>query len=133
MKITITMPSEVYAKLEEDRGMVPRSTYIQGLIGGISTEASISGSTPVSSKTADTGSSPVSPASEVVEGKTPGGLNRIISDADAVKMVASALEVATKENWDTVKKILKGEGYEWDIRTMELSKEGQRVHKFNWV
>jgi hypothetical protein len=34
MKITITMSEEVYGKLERDRGMVPRATYIQGLIMG---------------------------------------------------------------------------------------------------
>lgn len=34
MKITITMPDNLYKKLESDRGAVPRSTYIQGLIGG---------------------------------------------------------------------------------------------------
>lgn len=32
MRITISMPDEVYDKLEEDRGSVPRSTYIQDLI-----------------------------------------------------------------------------------------------------
>ena len=32
MKITITMPEYVYRKLEEDRGMIPRSTWIQKLI-----------------------------------------------------------------------------------------------------
>ena len=32
MKITITIPDSVYAKLEADRGSVPRSTYIQDLI-----------------------------------------------------------------------------------------------------
>lgn len=35
MKITITIPEGVYAKLEGDRGSVPRSTYIQDLIMGI--------------------------------------------------------------------------------------------------
>ena len=34
MKITITIPDSLYKKLESDRGRVPRSTYIQGLIGG---------------------------------------------------------------------------------------------------
>jgi len=32
MKITISMPDEVYNKLEEDRGLIPRSTYIQKII-----------------------------------------------------------------------------------------------------
>ncbi len=32
MKITITIPDSVYAKLEKDRGSIPRSTYIQDLI-----------------------------------------------------------------------------------------------------
>lgn len=32
MKITITIPKEVYDKLERDRGMIPRSTYLQKLI-----------------------------------------------------------------------------------------------------
>lgn len=37
MKITITIPDVVYRKLESDRGIVPRSTYIQELIlkGGL--------------------------------------------------------------------------------------------------
>jgi hypothetical protein len=34
MKITITMSDDIYGKLEKDRGMVPRATYIQGLIMG---------------------------------------------------------------------------------------------------
>lgn len=34
MKITITIPDEVYAKLESDRGSVPRSRYLQDLIMG---------------------------------------------------------------------------------------------------
>lgn len=33
MKITISMPKGVYEKLEKDRGLIPRSTYIQKLIG----------------------------------------------------------------------------------------------------
>jgi hypothetical protein len=32
MKITISMPEGVYKKLESDRGLIPRSTYIQELI-----------------------------------------------------------------------------------------------------
>jgi len=32
MKITISIPKEVYGKLERDRGVIPRSTYIQQLI-----------------------------------------------------------------------------------------------------
>ena len=32
MKITITIPEEVYKKLEVDRGLIPRSTYIQDLV-----------------------------------------------------------------------------------------------------
>jgi len=32
MKITITIPEAVYKKLEKDRGLIPRSTYIQGLV-----------------------------------------------------------------------------------------------------
>jgi len=35
MKITITIPQEVYEKLEVDRGLVPRATYIQQLIRGV--------------------------------------------------------------------------------------------------
>lgn len=34
MKITITIPDEVYGELEKKRGYVPRSTYIQKLITG---------------------------------------------------------------------------------------------------
>lgn len=34
MKITITMSDEVYGKLEKDRGLVPRSTYLQSLVMG---------------------------------------------------------------------------------------------------
>ena len=34
MKITITIPDSVYAKLERDRGSVPRSTYLQDLVMG---------------------------------------------------------------------------------------------------
>ena len=34
MKITITIPKEIYDKLESDRGLIPRSTYIKKLIGG---------------------------------------------------------------------------------------------------
>ena len=34
MKITISIPQGIYDKLERDRGMVPRSTYIQSLIRG---------------------------------------------------------------------------------------------------
>lgn len=32
MKITISIPDELYEKLEHDRGLVPRSTYIQKLV-----------------------------------------------------------------------------------------------------
>lgn len=32
MKITITIPDSVWIKLESDRGLVPRSTWIQELI-----------------------------------------------------------------------------------------------------
>lgn len=39
MKITITIPNEVYDKLERDRGMVPRSTWLQRLIMGNKKEA----------------------------------------------------------------------------------------------
>jgi metal-responsive CopG/Arc/MetJ family transcriptional regulator len=39
MKITITLPKDVYEKLELDRGLVPRATYIQSLIrGGVKKE-----------------------------------------------------------------------------------------------
>ena len=44
MKITITIPDSVYEKLEVDRGMIPRSTWIQTLVMGYrrtATEASI--------------------------------------------------------------------------------------------
>ena len=34
MKITITIPIEIYEKLERDRGLVPRSTFIQELVKG---------------------------------------------------------------------------------------------------
>ncbi len=34
MKITISIPKDIYEKLERDRGMIPRSTYIQALIKG---------------------------------------------------------------------------------------------------
>lgn len=39
MKITITIPNEVYDKLERDRGIVPRSTWLQRLIMGNKKEA----------------------------------------------------------------------------------------------
>lgn len=34
MKVTISIPDKIYKKLEEDRGSIPRSTYIQDLIKG---------------------------------------------------------------------------------------------------
>jgi metal-responsive CopG/Arc/MetJ family transcriptional regulator len=34
MKITITIPEHIYEKLEDSRGLIPRSTYIQALIAG---------------------------------------------------------------------------------------------------
>ena len=34
MKISITMSEEVFAKLEGDRGLIPRSTYLASLVVG---------------------------------------------------------------------------------------------------
>lgn len=34
MKVTITLPDDIYRKLESDRGRMPRSTYIQCLVVG---------------------------------------------------------------------------------------------------
>lgn len=72
MKITVTIPDNVYNKLERDRGLIPRSSFIQELIKGwrgsetkrgeFSTEASISASKPE-----DAGSSPVAPAKEKLD------------------------------------------------------------------
>lgn len=69
MKVTVTIPDDIYRKLEEDRGLIPRSSFIQELIKGwqnsetklgeFSTEVSISASKPE-----DAGSSPVAPANE---------------------------------------------------------------------
>ena len=129
MKITITMPEGVYEKLEVDRGSVPRATYIQGLISGVTGEQGVTGSTSVS-KTEGSGSTPDVPVSDVVHGKTPGGLDRCISDADAVNMVESALELSDRENWETVKKVLTGEGYSWDIRTKELKRGRLTIKQF---
>lgn len=69
MKITISIPDKIYKKLEEDRGLIPRSSFIQGLImGWRGSEAELGElSTEVStapSKSEDTGSNPVAPASE---------------------------------------------------------------------
>ena len=41
MKITITIPEGVYAKLERDRGSVPRSTYIQDLVMGSNSKGGV--------------------------------------------------------------------------------------------
>ena len=67
MKITVTIPDDIYRKLEEDRGLIPRSSFIQELIRGwrgsgtkpgeFSTEVSM-----LASKPKDTGSNPVAPA-----------------------------------------------------------------------
>ena len=79
MKITVTIPDNVYDKLEGDKGLIPRSSFIQELIKGwqnsetklgeFSTEVSISASKPE-----DAGSSPVAPAkesSELIKSSTP--------------------------------------------------------------
>ena len=121
MRIAISMPDELYEKLEVDRGDVPRATYIQRLIKGVTEGQGVTGSISVS-KTEGSGSTPDAPVSDIVQGKTPGGLDRCISDADAVKMVESALELSDRENWETVKKVLTGEGYDWDIMTKELKR-----------
>lgn len=69
MKITVTIPDDIYSKLERDRGLVPRSSFIQQLIKGWRGSVAELGelSTGVStapSKSEDMGSSPVAPASE---------------------------------------------------------------------
>lgn len=49
MRIAITMPDELYEKLESDRGLIPRATYIQLLIGqGLGSSVS-SGKVPMQS------------------------------------------------------------------------------------
>ena len=79
MKITVTIPDDIYRKLEEDRGLIPRSSFIQELIRGWRGSETKPGefSTGVSmlaSKPKDTGSNPVAPArksSEPIKSSTP--------------------------------------------------------------
>jgi len=109
MKITITIPDSVWVKLEGDRGLIPRSTWIQELIIGKGKVVKERGF--------------VVPKKEVVTNKGV-VLDKLIGE------IVKAMEVGDRDNWVRVKKLISDMGYEWNITTRTLSKDGKIVWKY---
>jgi hypothetical protein len=123
MRITISMPDEVYDKLEEDRGSIPRSTYIQELIKG-GKELSTKGDKPKK----------VSKAEETKEFVRTKGKEKWVQSEEVTLEglqgeVEEAIEVGEKENWERVKGLLSKAGYEWDSRQWAILKEGRIAYR----
>lgn len=120
MKITISIPDKVYRKLEEDRGIVPRSTYIQDLISynGVYNYRSREENLPTKTK-------------QVLQSVQ---IRALESKEDIrekiIGEIGRALELGERENWERVKKLVRESGYEWSITTRELRKDGILIKRF---
>lgn len=111
MKITITIPEGVYKKLEEDRGLIPRSTYIQQLIKDNDEVVEVTTKTD---------------GEEFEVGEE---LSTEVTQDELIKEIKAADKMGNGENWERVKGMAREAGYEWDGRTKELLKDGRVVWK----
>ena len=136
MKVTISIPAEIFKKLERDRGVVPRSTYIQELVkgsgGGFSDKPELV-DPGVEGGCVGLGEGIKEHATEHFKSTE----NPILKKGSFTKskleglqeVVEEAKELGDGENWERVRGMLDKAGYEWDGRQNAILEGGRVIYR----